>query len=359
MDEKKPKEIKRFKLLDVSGSYLSKAYRVALAPLLAVTRPALEQAEADQRQRILSDAVHLVHFWRHRLNLLAAHGWSPVQEPLDYLYAANCPPVGVRTNHKNLWTCKHRSICPFCWCRQYVQEAYWRFERALYVNQQTDVPYPYSLVLVKTDRHYPAGPDAWPVEDVLRAFVQPNKGAYYKQRMGKALGATVLCSVEPPRPKMPNPCWTVQHRILAVVREDDLDDYYEEPDLGQHENDDGAWAVRSVERFPHPRRAVLAGAIGKYAEYPTLMLTGGLKNTIAVYNACTPEVRRTASGKIKKENGLRLSAVYGVLRGKLEIPDEDHEQIPIKSMESPVHATPTGKPTRRTDRGVGTVSSDS
>lgn len=340
MSETNLKGIKHFRLTDVSGSYLSKAYRTALSPLLASTRPAdPSRSSGDHRGRILADVAHLMRLWRRRVNLLAAHGWTPVREPLAYLYAVNCPPVGVRTNHKSLWTCKHRLVCPWCWCRHYVRDTYWRFSQALFSGHASDVPYPYSLVLVRTDRHYPVGEDAWTAADVLRAFVQPNKGLYYQQRMKTALGATVLCSVEPPRPRLPNPCWTVQQRILAVVREDDLDGYYEEPDLGQHAEDYGAWATRTVERFPHPRRATLAGAVGKYAEYPTLMLTGGLRNTLAVYNAHMPAVSRTSSGKIKKKDGLRLSAVYGVLRGVVEIPKEDeHDQMPITSMESFDHA---------------------
>jgi len=43
MTEKNPKGLKRFKLLAASGSYLSKAYRVALAAVLTATRPEVSE----------------------------------------------------------------------------------------------------------------------------------------------------------------------------------------------------------------------------------------------------------------------------------------------------------------------------
>ena len=173
MTEKNPKGLKRFKLFAASGSYLSKAYRVALAAVLTATRPEVSaRAPDDHRGRILDDAAHLMRLWRRRVNLLASHGLPALQDPERYVQAVNCPPVGVATNHRRIWGCNNRLVCPWCWCRQYVRENYWRLDKALFNHQPTDVPLPYSLVLVRTDRHYPVIDGAWSPAQVLGAFVQ-------------------------------------------------------------------------------------------------------------------------------------------------------------------------------------------
>lgn len=358
MAEKQTVKIRKMRLLSVSGSYASKACRIALSPLLAATRPEIseEARNWDHELRIKSDYEHLIRLWRARANELAAHRFRGIRNVQDYVYAANCPPVGVKTQFKDLWSCNLRSICPWCWCRQHVRETFYRFSRALYAGAE-DTPYPYHLVLIRTHRYYPDGPDGWSCEEVVQDFVKHNKGTYYQISMKAALGATSLCSIEPPRAYNQNPCWTVQHRLLALIREDDERDYYVEPDLGQLPEDKGAYAHRSLERFDFPKRRDLAAAVGKYAEYPVLMMTSGPAQAIRVYNSYSATVGKDGAGRLVKRNGVRLSAVYGVLRGKMQLPDEDHDQITIASMESADDFAP-GKSTGRTDRLPGVVRAD-
>jgi hypothetical protein len=359
MAEKRTVKIRKMRLLTVSGSYVAKACRLALSPLLAATRPEIstEARDWDHETRIKSDYEHLIRLWRGRINELMAHRWRALPNIQKYIFAANCPPAGVRVQHKDLRSCHHRTICPWCWCRQNVRETFYRFSRVLYAGGD-DVPYPYHLVLVRTSRHYPDGPDGWNCEEVVQDLVKHNKGAYYQLSMKAALGATSLCTIEPPRPYNQNPCWTVQHRILALVRADDERDYYVEPDLGQLPEDKGAYAIRSVERIEFPKRWDLAGAIGKYAEYPVQMMTSGPAQAIRVYNSYSAVVGKDAAGQAVKRNGVRLSAVYGILRGKLLLPDDDHDQIAITSMESADDFAQSGKPARRADRLPGVVRAD-
>ena len=104
MAEKNLKGFKRFKLLAASGSYLAKAYRVALAPVLTATRPE-ESARPpdDHRGRILDDAAHLMRLWRRRVNLLASHGLPVLQEPLDYLYASSGDSNPTASGERAAW----------------------------------------------------------------------------------------------------------------------------------------------------------------------------------------------------------------------------------------------------------------
>lgn len=359
MAEKHTVKIRKMRLLNVSGSYVAKACRIALSSLLAATRPEVpeEARTGDHAARIKADYEHLIKLWRGRLNELAAHRWRAMPDLAKYVFAANCPPLGVRVSGgKELRPCSHRSVCPWCWCRKNVRETFYRFSRVLYAGAE-DVPYPYHLVLIRTHRYYPDGPDGWSCEDVVQDFVKYNKGTYYQDSMKAALGATSLCSIEPPRAYNQNPCWTVQHRILALVREDDEHDYYVEPDLGQLPEDRGAYAHRSVERFDFPKRRDLAAAVGKYAEYPVLTMLSGPAQAIRVYNSASATVSKDKSGRTVKRNGVRLSAVYGLLRGKLLLPEDDHDQIPIASMESADDFAP-GKHIGRTDRLPGVVRAD-
>lgn len=114
MPEKQPIKVRKFRVLGVSGSYVSKACRIALSPLVAATHldRTPEDLETDDEERIKADFHHLQKVWRTRVNRLASFGWSPVQDQRDYLYAANCPPIGVRTQQRGMHACQMRSTCP-------------------------------------------------------------------------------------------------------------------------------------------------------------------------------------------------------------------------------------------------------
>jgi hypothetical protein len=52
--------------------------------------------------------------WRSQLHRLCAAGWGPVQRPLDFAYAANCPPHSFARDGSGHRPCNKYRICPFC-----------------------------------------------------------------------------------------------------------------------------------------------------------------------------------------------------------------------------------------------------
>jgi hypothetical protein len=52
--------------------------------------------------------------WRSQLHGLRAAGWGPVRRPLDFAYAANCPPHSFARDGSGHQPCNKYRACPFC-----------------------------------------------------------------------------------------------------------------------------------------------------------------------------------------------------------------------------------------------------
>lgn len=314
----------RFRLVSPSGSYASRACRFALSGLFsACARPLSPELQGMTAEwKILRQAQDLLLAWRRRVDLLGNHGVEAFLGKRG-VYAKNCAPVGVMTAQTALKRCNARAVCPWCWAHYRVREPFYRCERLLYPDPSRAVCDQFSLVLVQTERFYPAGADGWMPSDLFRGWISRHKGDYYREYFTDAVGGTTLCSIEPPS-AIDQRCWRVYHRVLAVVPADSTRDYWVNPELGPEEERNGAYAHRYLHRFDSPRRSDLVRAVGLFGDYPSGMMFGDPGYVSEICQACCATSVSDGSKKYRI-GGARLSAVYGQLRGQLEFPIEDHD----------------------------------
>jgi hypothetical protein len=71
----------------------------------------LEQVTFPPR---LATVEALRALWRSQLHALRAAAWGPVQRPLDFAYAANCPPHSFARDGSGHRPCNKPRVCPFC-----------------------------------------------------------------------------------------------------------------------------------------------------------------------------------------------------------------------------------------------------
>lgn len=309
-----------FPVRRVFSDYASKACRIALKPLFDIVQASASAADLPKPAGKLGEMRRAfaltIDAWRQRLAELAAAGWPRVQTPQSFAYAANCLPAACSVPYQRLRACRQRQVCPWCWCRQYVQTTFHRFHRVLYGSTSRGKEAAYGLVEVYTDRYYPIeGPFAWSARDPASSFVCYQKGNYVRQVFSDTPGAAVLCSLDPVYPESSPPCWRLRHRVLALVRHDDTRDFYREPQLFDAEIVGGVWARRHVTPIPAPTRSDLVLAVGRYAAYPVGLWVGEAGRALEAIRAVSAVTFRDAAGKLKKQGGVRCSALYGELRG--------------------------------------------
>ena len=84
-----------------------------LAAAQAVLAPLCDLQQVTFPPRL--DTVEALRaLWRSRLHGLRAAGWGPVQRPLDFAYAANCPPHSFARDGSGHKPCNKYRACPFC-----------------------------------------------------------------------------------------------------------------------------------------------------------------------------------------------------------------------------------------------------
>jgi hypothetical protein len=154
------KGIRKIKMVHVSGRWQHKASRYALSSLtsgkgVATSDVAVKKAARD-----------LTRTWRERLKGLRRAGWSKIIDGGGYVYAANCPPVGVIIDQTDLRSCQNPQVCPWCWCRRYVLNAWDRFDQLLFPPDKKGEILPLDLIEICTDRIHPVSDGD--VESALR-----------------------------------------------------------------------------------------------------------------------------------------------------------------------------------------------
>lgn len=79
--------------------------------------------------------------WFHNIQLLCntRRRWyrnikdaCPEGEDFHLYWANRCPPVGFWFNGRSVQFCKKDRVCPFCWCRNRVEQPYRVFEKMLW-----------------------------------------------------------------------------------------------------------------------------------------------------------------------------------------------------------------------------------
>jgi len=92
----------------------------------------------DATVKIFKHMKNLTNLWHGlAINLHKAH-WSSLDSKQKLGSALGCPPVGVTTNHPRQFTCQRPLVCPFCFARQRVMEAFMLLERFFYPNMQPE-----------------------------------------------------------------------------------------------------------------------------------------------------------------------------------------------------------------------------
>ena len=113
-----------FSIAAVRHRWEDKASRYALSSLVPRGLP-----ETLSEAGISTTQLALVAAWRRRVKALAKGGWIRANDPDKCKYLLGCPPVGVLTRPGHLHCCRRAAICPFCWCRWDVSEAYRKLKR--------------------------------------------------------------------------------------------------------------------------------------------------------------------------------------------------------------------------------------
>jgi len=288
-----------FEIKAIRRRHVDLAQHYALSPL---TGPR-HKGEVDREAKIVEATLKLIEQWRARVYALRAEGWKrPTGKSL--IYTLNCPPVGVLTNRQKLRPCNQYAVCPFCWCRRYVEETFNRLENAYY-GEERKQPLKLDLVEVTTTERLPT--DEWTLP-LLFELIQDHRADYLRNSLPNE-GAFQLYSIEPPDSRSQSTVsrWKFQQRILAMI-----DPVQENPSnkvdfVGQR---------RVVRRYNGIIRKKLGIAVGRACRYPKQMMHGP-KATVAELL----EMRRNWGGEGSK--GFRMSGYCGLLRnnwlGKREI----------------------------------------
>ena len=280
-----------FAITGVRKRYVDRAQRYALTPLTG----ARQKGKSIRQTDIIEDSERLIERWRARVDALRKEGWQrPVGKSL--VYTLNCPPVGVTTNKKTR-PCNQYAVCPFCWCRRYVEPTYVSLEFAYYDNE-AGRPLPLDLIEVITVERLPE--DEWPLHRLFD-WIQHNRRVYLDENLPNH-GAFQLFSIEPSDPRIRSrpPYWEFKHRVLAIV-DPHQNTPTDEPEFEEQ--------IRRVKRYPKISRKQLATAVGRVAVYPKQLMYGPKQKVAELL-----ELKRTWGGAGSK--GFRMSGLYGLLRNK-------------------------------------------
>lgn len=140
-----------------------------MVPLLGSDYEAVQQATLwpfSGGRKVFDEMVRFVQSRRQaRIYALAGVGWSATQATansadVNLRYLLNCPPAGVKLSYNGLTErpCNRVRVCPFCYGRRVVLEAYRAMECALFAGagagQECVWPY-YKLVASVRQFAYP------------------------------------------------------------------------------------------------------------------------------------------------------------------------------------------------------------
>jgi hypothetical protein len=258
--------------LEVSfNGHLSHALRSAcIFPLTGVKPP----AEA---------LTSLYAQWRARLTALSVAGWRFLADTaitreggfpkkvLKLKSMRNCPPVTVRLKKSGadlLWTCKRVRLCPMCYARSVVMDAYTGFDWILgkVVTDRSK----YALVAVTTISAFRL--DQYSVGDLVTLSTSKKQVDLYAMAQEKIrpIGAKIDVTLAPSSkdPKMA----IIRRSTLALCRSAELAAM---PDFASRK-----FTKLTVARSVSGES--LSSALGEALRYPIGMMQGDVNTTMAI-----------------------------------------------------------------------------
>ena len=252
----------------------------------AVLKPILKGIKKKQLLKLPLEKQHesLQRFWRLRAAKLGHEGWVRAQAGTGLQYLRNCPPFGVSygsTDRSRKCSC--RRVCPNCYARETVEEAYKSVEWAFYMKSSKPVVI-YDLVAVRKSWTFDV-----PLGKVFEAVKEQRH--VYRNKFKKPIGSIVVSTIEPAATG-----WKVQ---LSTIVAADLKD---EPDLG-----DAASKRLPVDGMTKRK---LAMAVGWALRYPLGMMYGDVTRTAGLLQALSKGGARVrqyvSSGAMKNKNNRRM-----------------------------------------------------
>lgn len=323
------REVLKFEIKVAASRSIDKAQRIALMPLFPSTeRGQIEDAESshaetakDATLRIGKAVLAVQLAWRARMVALRRQGWMRFADPTDWWFGVNCPPVSVLTNKYDLRPCREYQVCPFCWCRYYVQQLYLAMEYAFYGTNRISwldpalkgcekyEPLFSDLVVTTNTWWYPV--KDWSLEEILGTIKTERyarRPLRRKPRFGDENRATPN---EPPLPNVGNftlntvepgtrekddhwPFWRRMERNVYIICPGENDP----PKEISHPSVD---CTRTVRRLFSGGRTELGLAAGLACAYPVGMMRGPAAMVAAVMEA---------------RHGVQMSSYTGVLRNR-------------------------------------------
>jgi hypothetical protein len=297
----------RMKLVGVSHKPQHKVSRYALSPVLPASAvEGTDAATADGMARLIDRR-------RSRLLKLRQAGCPDLADEKRFTYVMNCPPIGVLTDRLGMIPCGRVPLCPFCWCRRYVNATLERYRRYLF---PVGAEHP-RVELAEMTTTWLLSFERFSVDDAFRIA----KGVGDRQELGdrrsgkqgvvvnaRCLGGTLLTTVD-----VTETGWRVSRRglLLSVDRPDDFK-YDETPLQGSL----GARPSHQMRRTrlwypvdqepPGSPQWILHAAVGRLARYPEGLLAGNLQRVREIFD-------------FMHGRRLRALAHYGVLRGELPV----------------------------------------
>jgi hypothetical protein len=293
---------RKFNIRGVSHSLEHQSCRYALSPLL------INKTLLGTDDEMKANFASLISQRRAVLHKLREAKYLLFLKKVDYVFAMNCPPVGVLTDQTDLRTCKRLPFCPFCWCRRYVTSTVRNYRSyLLHAAEPPDVEFferQITCKILANDRT-----DMELAMSVVRNWRSPRNRP---RARGRVKGASTLISIDPTESG-----WRLLCRQLFVVPPKPRD--FEYADVPPVVTDDAKTmtTIRRTrlwydpdEEAPGSPEQILAAAIGRFAIYPHGLMSGDI---MAVRNLL----------EFFSEARLRLLSHCGVVRPALRRGEEE------------------------------------
>lgn len=320
----------RRELVSVRHRVVDRASRYALASLLRPFAVESSVEDDDEAERVLRAHQEVSGHWRRRVLLLRSQGWSRVAGDVVG-YAQNCPETGVWIDRGSLKPCGLRTICPWCWCRYYVHETFWRLKYALWrtVEEPRTPAFQFDIYDCVTTEYWKRATSV----PTLYTRVADLRATTIRQEIPHNAGAFQLFTVEPPDTRSKYPEWKIIQRILVLVG------------VGDPAPPDNPTAVRTSKcrrvhrtvRLTAARDAAgltqtqLAAPLGRVCQYPRQLLFGPRDLTVELLEFKGKYRKTGAQGKRKSATGFRMSGYYGCLRNASQRKRELKMWLPEKT----------------------------
>lgn len=246
--------------------------------------------------------VSLMDMWRARLQVFRTLGWAAISTAAAAEFMFTCPPFGVTTNYTTLRPCQKYGICPFCWARRHSATLFRKLSK--YLEEGDNSRQTQLCEVVITTAYDMAAYDL----AGLFEWINKNKASYLNEAFPEAIGAFVLCTLEPE-----DDTWLLRQRILAIVDRD-----FDRFPAAEVRRLSGLHEVRTVRVNVDLRAKSLVSTVGRITLYPRRLLTGPAEQVLEFLRGKRPRHEPTGkSGKKKWHPACRMSMYYGVLRQRL------------------------------------------